>query len=91
MRDKLTRIYPSIPFDEFFIPYTTTVSLNWPFEDRDVLTKLPDTEELAINPLFESHLMDLGNWTLGERFARAHPQLADTFKRAPGGPRSKHI
>ena len=90
MRGKMTRVYPSIPFDEFFIPYTTTVCLNWPLEDRDVLMTLPDTDELAVNPLFERHLMDLGNWTLGERFARAHPQLADTFKMAAGGPRKKH-
>ena len=41
---------------------------------------LPDTEELALNPLFERHLMDLGNWTLGPAFAKAHPDLVDTFK-----------
>lgn len=91
MREKLTRVYPSIPFDEFFIPFTTTVCVNWPLEDRDVLMTLPDSEELMINPHFERHLMDLGNWTLGERFARVHPQLADTFKIAAGGPKRKHI
>ena len=90
MRDKLTRIYPTIPFDEFFIPYTTTVSLNWPYDGRDVLMAMPNTEELALNPVFERHLMDLGNWTLGERFARAHPQLADTFKMAVGDARQKY-
>ena len=90
MRDKLTRIYPTIHFDDFFIPYTTTVSLNWPYDDRDVLMTMPNTEELALNPVFERHLMDLGNWTLGERFARAHPQLADTFKMGVGDARKKH-
>ena len=90
MRDKLTRVYSSIPFDEFFIPYTTTVCLNWPFEDRDVLMPLPDSEDLVLNPQFERHLMDLGNWTLGDRFAKVHPQLADTFKIAAGGPKSKN-
>ncbi|MCJ1272327.1 hypothetical protein MMC21_000113 [Puttea exsequens] len=78
MRDTLVSVYPSIPFDDFFIPYTTTLSLNWPYEARDVLLTIPGSEELGINPVFERHLRDLGNWTLGSSFAKAHPVLADT-------------
>ena len=78
MREKLVRIYPSVPFDEFFIPYTTTVSINWPYEARDTLLTVPGTDEVAINPVFERHLLDLKNWTLGPAFAKAHPSLADT-------------
>ena len=80
MRDKLTRIYPTVPFDEFFIPYTTTVSLNWPYDDQAVLMAAPNSEEYALTPLFEEHIMDSGNWTLGDGFARSLPQLANTFK-----------
>lgn len=80
MREKLVRIHPNVPFDEFFIPYTTTVSVNWPYEARDTLLTIPGTEELAINPVFERHLLDLGNWSLGPTFAKAHPALAETVK-----------
>ena len=78
MRDKLVRLYPSFPFDEFFIPYTTTVSLNWPYDPQAVLVATPGSEELSINPSFENHLRDLSNWSLGPAFAKAHPVLADT-------------
>ncbi|KAF3037259.1 hypothetical protein E8E12_007483 [Didymella heteroderae] len=37
LRDRLCAQQPFIPFDTFFIPFTTTVSLNWPYEARDVL------------------------------------------------------
>lgn len=78
MRDKMVQMYPSIPFDDFFIPYTTTLSLNWPYEAHDTLLSKEGTEELSINPVFESHLRDLNNWTLGPAFAKAHPSLAET-------------
>lgn len=78
MRESLVRQYTSVPFDEFFIPYTTTLSLNWPYEARDTLLTMPGTDELSINPVFERHLMDLGNWSLGPAFARKHPALAET-------------
>ncbi|KAL6715467.1 hypothetical protein ACLMJK_006428 [Lecanora helva] len=71
---------PPVPFDEFFIPYTTTLSLNWPYEARDTLLSMPGTDELSINPVFERHLRELGNWSLGGAFRRAHPGLAETAK-----------
>jgi hypothetical protein len=69
----------NFPFDDFFIPYTTTLCLNWPYEDIDVLLQSPDTEELMVNPVFERHLRRLENWTLGDAFAKAFPGLVDTF------------
>ena len=80
MRDKMVYLYPNIPFETFFIPYTTTLSLNWPYEPTDTLISLPDKEELSINPVFERHLRDLNNWSLGPAFARAFPMLAETCR-----------
>ncbi|KAF2264858.1 hypothetical protein CC78DRAFT_568084 [Lojkania enalia] len=37
LRDRMIATPPFIPFDTFFIPFTTTVSLNWPYEPRDCL------------------------------------------------------
>lgn len=78
MRDKMVHTYQHYPFDDFFIPFTTTLSLNWPYEDTDTLLALPDTDELIINPVFERHLRNLDNWSLGEAFARAFPALVET-------------
>lgn len=83
MRDKMVHLYPGIPLENFFIPYTTTLSLNWPHSPSDTLIPLPRSDEWSINPVFENHLRDLNNWTLGPAFATAFPMLADTTKIKP--------
>ncbi len=83
MRDRMIHLYPSIALENFFIPYTTTLSLNWPYDPSDTLLSLPDSDELSINPVFERHLRDLSNWTLGPAFAKAFPELAETTKIKP--------
>lgn len=87
MRDRMVHLYPGIALENFFIPYTTTLSLNWPYDPSDTLLSLPDSEELSINPVFERHLRDLNNWTLGPAFAKAFPMLVETtkIKVEPGG------
>lgn len=91
MREKLVQTFPSVPFDEFFIPYTTTLSLNWPYEAHDTLLTVPGTDELSINPVFERHLLDISNWTLGPAFAKAHPILAETCAIKPDVGRRRNV
>lgn len=77
MRDRIIQNHASYPFESFFIPYTTTLSLNWPYEPTDCL--LPsdsESEDVQINPVFERHLRSLPNWSLGPAFAKAFPELA---------------
>jgi hypothetical protein len=86
MREKLVKEYVAggFPFDNFFIPFTTTLSLNWPYEDSCVLLASPSGDELMINPVFEQHLADVRNWTLGEAFEKAFPQLVGCFNLKKG-------
>lgn len=90
MRERLIRDYapPDVfPFENFFVPFTTTLSLNWPYEDTDTLLQSPDTDELMINPVFERHLRRFENWTIGNAFARALPMLDGTYNyKADSGP-----
>ncbi|KAF1999872.1 hypothetical protein P154DRAFT_394602, partial [Amniculicola lignicola CBS 123094] len=37
LRDRIIATHPFTPFDTFFIPFTTTLSLNWRYEPRDCL------------------------------------------------------
>ena len=37
LRDAATQTNPFPNFDTFFVPYTTTLSLNWPYSPSDVL------------------------------------------------------
>ncbi|KAI1105038.1 hypothetical protein F4804DRAFT_305321 [Jackrogersella minutella] len=66
-------------FDNFFIPFTTTISLNWPYEQTDTLLQSPDGADILINPVFERHLRRLENWTLGDAFDKALPRLRGTY------------
>jgi hypothetical protein len=88
MRDKLVRSYQDYPFENWFIPYTSTLSLNWPYEPTDCLLSTSESEELTINPVFERHVMRLENWSLGPAFARAHPAMANTVRIKSDEPRS---
>ena len=78
MRDVMVQTYQNYPFVDFFIPYTTTLSLNWPYRPMDTLLPTPDSDEMVINPAFERHLRNLSNWSLGTAFARAMPVLGET-------------
>ena len=80
MRDKVVANHQDYPFENWFIPYTTTLSLNWRYEPTDTLIQIPGGDDLVINPVFESHLRKLENWSLGEAFAIAQPALSDTAK-----------
>ncbi|KJZ77759.1 hypothetical protein HIM_02936 [Hirsutella minnesotensis 3608] len=82
MREKLARTYnpDEYLFGSFFIPFTTTLRLGWPYEETDTVLLVPDSDEIVINPVFERHLRNLHNWTLGDRFCRAFPALADTWR-----------
>lgn len=84
MRDRIIRDYnpQDYHFHMFFIPFTRTLRLSWPYDPS--LTLLTTQEgnrppETSINPVFETHLRDLANWKLGEAFAKTFPALANTF------------
>lgn len=80
MRDRMIASYTDYDFGNWFIPYTTTLSINWPYADSDALITIPNSEEYVINPVFESHLRNLNNWSLGPAFARHYPGLVDTCR-----------
>lgn len=88
MRDKLVSSYQDYPFENWFIPYTSTLSVNWPYEATDCLLSASESDELAINPVFERHVMRLENWSLGPAFARAYPAMATTVRIKSDEPRS---
>ncbi|USW51945.1 hypothetical protein Slin15195_G052640 [Septoria linicola] len=78
MRSQLALREGEVKFEDFFVPFTTTLSLNWPLPPDCVLIRSgSDGEFLDLNPAFEHHLRNLNNWSLGSRFAQAFPHLVD--------------
>jgi hypothetical protein len=83
MRDVLVRDYANYSFQDFSFHYTNSLSLNWPYEPTDVLLPTPGSDELCINPVFERHLRDLNNWSLGPEFRSAFPALCSGVRIKP--------
>lgn len=78
MRDKLVHNHADYQFESWFLPFTSGLSVNWPYEAHDCLISTGDPEDPIINPVFERHIYRLDNWTLGPMFTAAFPALADT-------------
>ena len=78
MRDRVVHNHESYPFENWFLPFTSGLSVNWPYEPVDCLINTGDHEEPIINPVFERHIYRLKNWTVGSQFIATFPALADT-------------
>lgn len=79
-RDRMIAAHTLYPFENWFIPYTRTLSCNWPFSPTECILHRTDTDELVLNPVFEKHIRDLNNWSLGPAFAESFPALADAVR-----------
>ncbi|KAJ6256758.1 hypothetical protein Dda_8625 [Drechslerella dactyloides] len=60
---------------EFSIEYTSSLSVNWPYDPVDTVMQL-SIGEYVINPVFEAHIRKIENWSLGSRFVELYPDLA---------------
>ncbi|KAF2189099.1 hypothetical protein K469DRAFT_626975 [Zopfia rhizophila CBS 207.26] len=49
LRDRCISTQPFTPFDSFFIPFTTTISLNWPYEPKDCLLPASKIQPLSLS------------------------------------------
>jgi hypothetical protein len=92
MRDRMIKNPAAYPNERFGPLYCIGLSLNWPYDPQQCLLPrantvqgpeatsaavLDDDEEFMINPVFESHLRDLNNWSLGPAFAANMPELVE--------------
>ena len=57
--------------------YSSSLSINWPYDVKNVLLPTDISSEKAItNPVFFDHIRQLKNWTVGEPFRSRLPKLA---------------
>ncbi|KAI5210325.1 hypothetical protein AUEXF2481DRAFT_727 [Aureobasidium subglaciale EXF-2481] len=92
MRDRMIKNCAAYPNERFGPVYCQTLSLNWPYDPQQCLLPransvqgaeatsaavLDDDEEFMINPVFESHMRNLSNWSVGSSFANAMPELVE--------------
>ncbi|GAB7363799.1 hypothetical protein MBLNU230_g4366t1 [Neophaeotheca triangularis] len=71
----------AIRFEDFFVPFTTTLSVNWGYDRGDVLVPSGNDsgmgQDFLLNPEFEVHLKTMSNWSVGPQFSNAFPELMD--------------
>jgi hypothetical protein len=71
-----------INFTDFFVTFTYTMSVNWPYPQTSCLTTTPSSipgepPVVELNPAFVEHLRRLENWSIGPEFASNFPELVD--------------
>jgi len=89
MREVLVYRFVSLPLDNFFMPYTIGIRVNWPRREPEhcleqatnalEMNGLPKSQTvLLVKAELERHSDDIDNWSLDQAFADAIPLLADT-------------
>jgi hypothetical protein len=77
LREDVVANWEHYPFDNWFIPFTSGVSVNWPYDAVDCLLSTSEHDEPVMNPVFERHIRRLENWSLGPLFAETFPELVE--------------
>lgn len=65
MRERLIMSSHEFQFEDWFVPLTRSLSINWPYEATDCLLSVNNSDDLFINPVFERHMRNIDNWSLG--------------------------
>ena len=80
MRDKIVASPQDYDFNDWTLPFTSGLSVNWPYDPADCLLKTSERDEPVMNPVFERHIRRLENWSLGPSFAEKFPELVETTR-----------
>lgn len=78
VRDYLVR-HQDITFDEYTDAFSLSFEVNWPYDDALVIVK-EETEGSAavrwrISPVFQEHIRNMRNWTVGPRYSQFYPPM----------------
>ncbi|KAF2501338.1 hypothetical protein BU16DRAFT_534024 [Lophium mytilinum] len=69
---------PGIAFDDFAGAYSTSFFIRWDYDPNHVIitTSAAEGGGILINPIYEEHIRQLKNWTVGDVFRRRFPELS---------------
>jgi hypothetical protein len=69
--------HPDITLDEFAAGYSATFDISWKYDPSHVVIRTgAEPNESYINPIFEEHIRQLSNWSVGEAFRKRFPDLS---------------
>lgn len=77
VRDILIENTELYPFEMFSEIYSQNVSVSWPYDAVDAVTSPPSwsSADVALNLIFEKHILKLSNWTVSQEFLVLLPQM----------------
>lgn len=83
-----------INFDDFFVSFTYTMSVNWPYPQTSCLSTTPSSVPgeppvVELNPSFVEHIHRLENWSVGPEFVNNFPELVDEHVRIVDRPKAR--
>ncbi|KAL1891428.1 hypothetical protein Sste5346_007692 [Sporothrix stenoceras] len=76
VRDSLIRGGDYSAFELLRFVLGNTVSINWPYTEAHTFMECADGKRLALNPIFEAHIRNLDNYSVGYQAAMAFPVLS---------------
>ncbi|KAH6673091.1 hypothetical protein B0J14DRAFT_513097 [Halenospora varia] len=75
--------HPHITFDDFAMVYSSSFDVSWPYSPSHIIESSSGGmggdgggAGISLNPVYEQHLRQLRNWTVGEKFRRKFPELS---------------
>lgn len=73
--------HQEIKFDESAAAYSSSFSVWWPYDPNHVIIEFKPPQSLTpmvvMNPIYEDHLRQLKNWTVGETLRQGLPAMGD--------------
>lgn len=76
VRDSLIRGGDYSAFELLRFVLGNTVSINWPYTEAHTFMECADGKRLALNPIFEAHIRNIDNYSVGYQAAMAFPVLS---------------
>ncbi|KIW02235.1 uncharacterized protein PV09_06388 [Verruconis gallopava] len=81
MRDCLID-HPEITLEDLAVVYSSSFFIRWEYDPSHVLISVNSSSNVVItNPIYEEHIRQLKNWSLGEPFRKRFPELAEAADR----------
>ncbi|CAK7233860.1 hypothetical protein SBRCBS47491_008754 [Sporothrix bragantina] len=76
VRDSLIRGGDYSAFELFRFVTGNTMTVNWPYTDSGTFMECADGKRLALNPIFEAHIRNIDNFSVGCQAAAEFPVLS---------------
>jgi hypothetical protein len=68
--------HPEITLDDFASAYSTSFFIRWQYDPSHVVITTNDNG-IQINPIYEEHIRQIRNWTVGDVFRRKFPEMSE--------------